>query len=262
MGKRMDMAALLAMVFIAMFALLLFTGRDVRIIAVLSAVSALCAGVVGKSIHKKAKANVFRRKRNLASKWTKGLIYKENKDALYEASELLAKKYSIHSIVLEGGHMYFKEGMSEDEYELFIIRKYKSSPDDILSVWRETKKGKPVKGILFLIPGKMDQDIKLLRYKIDQPGILILDSNALKTLYRKYGQIEQTAFKEKSVRPIHFLKSAVNKKRAFRYFAYALLLTGYYLLSGNWLYLSIGALLTFMSLFSFFSNVNSDQLFF
>ncbi len=261
MGKRMDTAVFLSVFFVAVFVLLLFSGKDVRIIAVLSAVSALCMGVIAKSIHRKTKSICLRKKRNTASKQAKRLIYKENMDALNEIMSLLNEKYNIHSKSIEGGRMYFKEGTLEDVYELFIIRKFKASPDDILSVWREEKKVKPIKGILFVIPGKMDTDVKLMRYRIDSPNIRILDSSTLKTLYRKYGTFPNTATLERRVNPIGFFKSALNRKRALRYLAYALLLIGYYLISGNLLYLLIGAFLAFICLFSFFSNMSSDKLF-
>lgn len=262
MGKKMDSAAFLIGSFLLMFVLLLFSGKDVRVVSVLSGVSAVCLFVIFKDIHKRVRTRFFKRKRKNTSKQVKALIYKENMDALNEVMSLLKKRYNLHSITNEGGRVYFKEGANEDFLEACIIRKYKASPDDILSLWREAKKVKPIRGILFLIPGKMDRDGKLLKYKIDQPRILILDSSALKTLYRKYGEIKNEKSYEKHASPIHFLKSAVNRKRALRYFAYALLLIVYYLIFGNVLYLAIGAFLTFVCLFSFFSNANSDQLFF
>ena len=261
MGKRLDIVASFGIFFMLMFGMLLFTGKDVRIISVLAAICALCLSVIIKSIQKKAKVFSFRRRRNSASRRVKALIYKENKEALNEVIAILKKKYPIHSVSMEGGRMYFKEDALEEQLEICIIRKYKASPDDILAFWREARKIRPVRGILFLIPGKTDSDVKLLRYKIDQPKILILDSSALKMLYRKHGQPEQIEFKEKRIWPIHFIKSAINRKRALRYLAYALLLTVYYLLSGNLLYLFIGAFLIFICLFSFFSNTNSDKLF-
>ena len=263
MGKRMDTAAFLIFFFLIMFLCLLFTGKDARLLAVLSALSAICALVVVRSIQRKMKPRVLRKKRIVASKRVKGLIYKDNMDALNEVMLLIKQKYNIHSIMQEGGRMYFKEGASEDQYEICIIRKYKASPDDILSFWREAKKIKPIKGIVFLIPGKMDADVKLMRYKIDRPSVMTLDSAALKTLYRKYGAFEEAETGNvKRMRPIAFIKGAVNRKRALRYLAYALLLAGYYLISGNEIHIAIGAFLFFISLFSFFSNAYSDQLFF
>ena len=111
MGKQMDMVASFAISFMLMFGMLLFTGKDVRVISVLAAICALCFSVIVKSIQKKAKVFSFRRRRNSASRRVKALIYKENKEVKRKKALISGENHVEVTIYYKDGTIETRKGM-------------------------------------------------------------------------------------------------------------------------------------------------------
>ncbi|MBR3928728.1 MAG: hypothetical protein IKJ65_06990 [Clostridia bacterium] len=260
MGKYLDTFSFSLSSFLIMFTLLSFTEKDIRLIGVLSAVTAFLVGVIVHWVLKRTPILKFRRRRNESEKKIKALIYMDENDALNSVYGLLSQKYRLKDSILNAGCMLFKEGEHETRYALVVIRKFKVSPDDILSKWREIKKNMSLEKIVFAIPGKSDPDVKLMPIKLASPDVMILDKIRLKKLLRKYDFEITTHALRKRIKFKQRVKAFISRKRAVRYIAYALLLTVNYILFGSILYLIFASLLGFAGVFSFLSENESEFL--
>lgn len=260
MGRYLDAVFSSCAVFLVLFFLLSFTEKDIRIITVVSAVSAFCTGVLVNALCKKAAFLKKRRKRSLADQKVKNLIYSDESDALKGVYGILSRKYRLHDERTDAGYLYFREGAKEIRYALIVLRKFKVSPDDLLSAWRDIRKRKTADRIVFVIPGKSDPDVKLMPVRLLSPDVQILDRMKLKKLVRKY---DLEIPMNKAARREHFsvrIKAFINRKRALRYIACALLLTINYILFGQILYLIFAFVLAFVSAFSLLSKGDCEFL--
>lgn len=254
MGRYFDVAFFSLSSFMVFFLLLSFTERDIRIISTISALSAFCVGVIVNMLIKKTKLFKNRRRRSLTDKKVKSLIYADESDALVAVFTLLSKKYHLHDERKDGGYLIFREGTKEIRYALIVIRKFKASPDDLLSIWREIRKKKVADKIVFSIPGKSDPDIKLMSVRLTCPDVQILDKVRLKKLIRKYDLEIPYVTQGKRARFSVRIRAFINRKRALRYIACALLLGINYIFFGKILYLIFASVLAFASVFSLMSQ--------
>ena len=254
MGIYLDAAFLSAGTFVFFFYLLSFSQKDVRLIAIVSALSAFCVGVLSNKFLKKTKLMKSRKRRTMQDRKLKALVYSDETQALNAVYGLLSKKYRLHDERICEGRLYFKEGIRDTRYALTVVRKFKSSPDDLLPVWRDIRKNRSADKILFAIPAKCDPDIRILPLKLTSPDVQILDKTQLKKLLRKYDADLPLESKEKKMNLSARLRIFLNRKRALRYFAYALLLYFNYILFGKALYLIFASMLLSASVFSFFSD--------
>ncbi len=260
MGRYLDVAFVSSGAFLVLFVILSFTGKDARIIGLLSAISAFCIGVLINAFIKKAKKRQARKKRSMSQKKVKALIYADEKDALNAVYGLLTKKYRLHSERLDAGCLLFNEGAKEIRYALVVLRKYKISPDDLLAVWREIRRKHLADKILFAVPGKSDPDVKLMPIKLTNPDVQILEKSRLIKLARKHDLEISVPQAEKRVRFLYRIKSFINRKRALRYIACALLLTLNYIFFGKMLYLIFASVLAFAAVFSLISQSQYEFL--
>lgn len=260
MGKYLDTAFSSLITFYVLFFLLSFTGKDVRLICLISALSAFCMAVIVNAILKRTKKIDLKRKRKLSDKKVKSLIYLDERDALNSIYQLLSKKYRLHDEIFDSGALLFREGSRETRWALIVIRKFKASPDDILSVWREIRKKSFADKILFVIPGKSDADVKLMPIKLMSPDVQILDKAGLKKLVRKYDLDIPESFNKKTQGFSLRIKSVINRKRALRYIGCALLLLINYIFFGQILYLIFAFVLSFASVFSLLSQTQYEFL--
>lgn len=261
MGKYFDTAFLSVASFIVMFTLLSFTEKDMRLVGVMSALAAFCVSVLFNAVLKKTGQQKTKRRKNSASKKVKALIYAEENAAINAVYMLLKKKYRLHSEFADNGYLMFKENVKETVYALCVIRKYKVSQDDVLSVWRDLKRKGTAKKILIVIPGKADADVKAMPLKLKVPEIQILDKLQLKRLIKKYDMEIALDTNEKPDRPGARLFLFINRKRALRYIGCALLLAWYYLMFGQILNLVFASILAFVSIFSLLSDNTYESLF-
>ena len=261
MGKYLDMAFGASLMFLVMFIALSFTGRDIRLIGAVSAAASISLSVLIGAFIDRSRKRARINKRSKAAQFTKGLIYLENRNANERVFDLIKDKYALKKQREEDGCLLFKEGENESIRALSVIRKYKCSPDDILSLWREIRRKGYIASVLFAVPGKMDSEVKALMYKLSSPGIRILEKSEIRLLFRKYGAIEEDMKAEKPVHPIKTIKAYINKKRAFRYLLYALLLIVYYVFTGLKSYFVFGGVLLLFSCLSLFSQSKTEKLF-
>ena len=261
MGKVLDIAFVSAASFLGMFILLLFTDKDIRIIALLSAISSFCTAVLINFFIEKRRTKRRLVKRKNAKANIKSLIYRDLEDALEKVYTLLSNQYRLDNKRLDSDFIFFNEGSSKCMYALFVFRKYKVSMDDIVSVWRRVRKDTSVKKIIIAVPGKMDSETVLLSMRMTKPEIRFIDKKALVRLAKKHDMKTDSSASQKRIRFSQRLKIYINRKRTIRYSAYALLLLVYYLSVGRILYLIFSAFLAFLSVFSLLSKNEYESLF-
>lgn len=254
MGRYLDVAFFSSSAFLILFVLLSFTERDIKEISIISAVTAFCVGVIANAILKRTKLIKKRRNRSHADKKVKALIYADESDALKAVFGVLSKKYRLHDERKDAGRLYFRDGAKEIRYALVVIRKFKASPDDLLSVWREIRKKNSADKIVFAIPGKSDPDVKLMPIRLISPDVQILDKARLKKLVKKYDLELPETVKLSRIKLSVRIRAFINRKRALRYIACALLLLFNYLFFGKILYLIFASVLAFASVFSLVSQ--------
>ncbi len=254
MGRYLDVAVSSSAAFFVLFMLLSFTEKDMRLVYVLSAVAAFCVGVLINKVLKKTKLMKKRKRRSLSDKKVKALIYADESDALKGVYGVLSKRYRLHDERADNGCLLFREGAKDIGYALIVVRKFKASPDDLLSAWREIRKRKSADKIVFAIPGKSDPDVKLMPIRLTSPDVQIVDRIRLKKLVRKYDLEIPAQTNEKRMRFSVRIRAFINRKRALRYIACALLLTINYILFGQILYLIFASVLAFASVFSLLSQ--------
>lgn len=261
MGKYLDTAFFSSFGFFVMFILLSFTDKDIRIVGLVSALISVSLGVIVFYLLERYRKRKTKRKKSEAVRFVKSLIYKDQKEANESAFEILKDRYNLLKTEAYTTLCTFKEGIGEEVNGLYVIRKFKASPDDILTVWREEKKKGMVSNILFIVPGKADPDIRGMSCKLSSPGVRIAEKSFIKSMYRKYGKKEEYKSTEKKFSPFKTIRMYINKKRAFRYLLYALLLVVYYLLTGSLIYFLMGGALMMISCAGFTSEVNGETLF-
>lgn len=253
MGRYIDSLFLASATFSVMFTVLSFTGKDFRLVGLVAAISAFCAGIITNKLAGKTRKLRLKRRRKIAEKKAKALIYADEKSALSAIFRMLLKKYRLHSETFDQGCVIFKEGEKEIRYALIVFRKFKVSADDLLSAWREIRKKQMADKIIFAIPGKSDPDVKLMPVRLMNPDCQLIDKNRIRKLIRKYDiDVPQADLPKRASFTVR-IKAYINRKRALRYLSCALLLAGNYIVFGRILYLVFASALAFVCIFSLFS---------
>lgn len=241
MAKILDALFACSLSFLVFMLALSFTECSLRLCALISLASSACVYVLVFHFSEKRQHRAPS-KRIVADKRVRGLIYASARQAHSDVFSVLAKRYPLHSACFSGGELRFVQS-DFDEGILFVLQKLRVSPDDILSAWRTHGAGHSVHSLVIAVPGRSENDIRVLAYRLKDPNVIILDKKQLRGLFRKYASTKAPSANVRSVHPLKALKDLITRRRARRYALYSLLLTAYYVLTGHLFYLLSGLFL-------------------
>jgi len=188
------------------------------------------------------------------------MLYDDAREAHNKVYRCLVKKYPVTDECFEGEYLTFRHGKNKDKVILTVVQKLKSSPDDILALWRKFGKSSGAKSMVCAVPGRSDNDVKVQAMRLTSPDVVILDRMRLVRLARKYIRPEAPAKAEKRLRPMQALKGFLSKRRSFRYVLYTFLFTFNYLLTGVRFNLLFSFLFAFLSTYSMFLVFEKENL--
>lgn len=246
-----------ALTFMVVLFALSVTGRDSRVCAAIALIAAYCACVIARGFMNKRPR--LRKRRLLADKRVKALIYLDSLKAHEEVFKLLSARYPISDASFESGHIRFTHMHSEQSI-LCVIQKLRVSPDDLLTAWRAHGQGGSARAIVVCIPGRSEQDVRVAALRLSKPNVVVIDKRQLRAMTRKHGKLEAPEARARGVRPMEVLHSFVTRRRAWRYLLYACLLNAYYLITGKALYLAFSLALVCVTALSLSKREEPEQL--
>lgn len=249
MGKYVDTAIIGILSFCLSVVLFHMTGKSAPAIIGISFIFAISIMTVFRRLLQKKKVRITgSRKRSLSDKRIKSLVYLDPVKAHEAVFELLTQKYPVSQPEFIDGHMKFTHADSENAI-LYVIQKLKVSQDDILAAWRMHGKERGARSVVIAVPGKSDNEIRVIAARLKNPDVIVLSRNRLIALNRKYGKNEAPDVRMHRLRPIQALSCYVTRRRALKYLLYAAFLMLYYLSSGKIMYLVFSSFLLLISLF-------------
>lgn len=261
MARILDTAFFSSITFLAFFVALSFSGKDVRLTALVALTGAFCVTGIIPFLQKRKPFLSFGRKKRFASFFVKRLIYEDGKDAHIHVFEALSKKYPIEKGEFQNGILLFDHGSGREKSILCVLQKLKASSDDLLSLWRRHGKASRVRAMVIAIPGKCERDVYLRALSLSDPKVVIVDRSMLKHLAMKIKQNETPAAKKNRFRPLRTMHALLSGKRAGYFAPPAILFLLYYLLTGSFVYLIFGCVLFGAFIYSLFLKKGKPTLF-
>ncbi len=258
MGKALDTAFAGAFTFLTVLLLLSLTGRDSRLCAAIALLAAYCACVIAKSIFRKRPRLSLNRRRVLADRRVKALIYQDAAKAHEYVFTLLQQKYPISKPSFENGHMRFTH-MDAEKSVLCVIQKLRVNPDDILNAWRNHGR-EGDRAMVIAVAGRSEQDIRVAALRLKDPTVTVFDKKQLRALARKSGALDSDGARPFAQHPLKALSGFITRRRAWRYLLYACLLNAYYLVTGGKMYLLASLALAAATMLSVRRRAEPEQL--
>ncbi len=258
MGKALDTAFAGAFTFLTVMLILSLTGRDSRLCAAIALLAAYCACVIVGKIFKKQPRLSFNRRRILADRRVKALIYQDAAKAHEYVFSLLKRKYPISEPSFENGHMRFTH-MGAERSVLCVIQKLRVTPDDILNTWRNHGRDAD-RAMVIAAVGRSEQDIRIAALRLNNPTVTVFDKKQLRALARKYGAYDSGTTRRGTAHPLKALSGFITRRRAWRYLLYACLLNAYYLVTGGKMYLLASLALAAATMLSVRRRAEPEQL--
>lgn len=259
MGVLLDVACACALSFLLFLLAFMSFIKNTVLAALIALVACVCVGVIVFRLLKKKPRLTRRRKRLLSDKYVKSLCYMDCEKAHEEVMKLLSGKYPISDAVYANGCTRFTHAHS-DSALLVVIQKLKASPDDLLSAWRTHGRASGVGDMVFAVPGRSEQDIRVTAMRLKSPNAIVLDRKQLRSLARKYAQLRDGDYKRRRPHPLRALSAFITRRRAGHYALYALILIFYYIITGGAIYLVASAALIAVAAMSLRRKSEPDRL--
>ncbi|MBQ3080342.1 MAG: hypothetical protein IJC48_10155 [Clostridia bacterium] len=259
MGKTLDAIIFSLFGFSSVLYMLLSSGIKMNISLILSSLIFLSLYIILKAVFSFRFPLTRHKRKLLAEKRVKSLIYQEPEKAHISVFSYLQKRYPLKNPSFSSGRLYFIEGEGE-KAALCVLQKLRVNPDDILTAWRTHGKTSQIKSLVVAVPGKSETEIKAAAYRLTNPSVVILDKPMLRKLFAKYEKSEAPDERIRRIPAFTALRSYVTRRRSFRYLLYALVLIANYIFFGKKLYLISGLFLLTLSLFGMYLPKEPESL--